>query len=56
MAQYSILGQEVLNGDEGCYLLPLSDKMPSAIAALLEGKNIVKELYVKGRLYNIVVK
>jgi leucyl-tRNA synthetase len=26
------------------------------IAALLEGKNIVKELYVKGRLYNIVVK
>ena len=36
MAQYSILGQEVLNGDEGCYLLPLSDKMPSAIAALLE--------------------
>ena len=27
-----------------------------AIAALLEGKNIVKELYVKGRLYNIVVK
>ena len=27
-----------------------------AIATLLEGKNIVKELYVKGRLYNIVVK
>ncbi len=27
-----------------------------AIAALLDGKNIVKELYVKGRLYNIVVK
>ncbi len=26
------------------------------IAALLDGKNIVKELYVKGRLYNIVVK
>ena len=28
----------------------------ATIAALLEGKNIVKELYVKGRLYNIVVK
>lgn len=28
----------------------------AAIAALTDGKNIVKELYVKGRLYNIVVK
>lgn len=36
MAQYSLLGHEVLNGDEGCYLLPLSDRIPSAIAALLE--------------------
>lgn len=28
----------------------------AAVAALTDGKNIVKELYVRGRLYNIVVK
>ena len=49
MAQYSILGQEVLNGDEGCYLLPLSDKMPSAIAALLEPWTCVFAAYHIGR-------
>ena len=26
------------------------------VAALTDGKNIVKELYVKGRLYNMVIK
>ncbi len=31
-------------------------KGDAAIAAAIEGKNIVKELYVKGRLVNIVVK
>ena len=31
-------------------------KKDSAIAAAIEGKNVVKELYVKGRLVNIVVK
>ena len=36
MAQYSVINQKVLNGDEGCYLLPISDSMPSAVAALLE--------------------
>ncbi len=36
MAQYSILDQRVLNGDEGCYLLPLADHVPAAIAALIE--------------------
>ncbi|MFA5206455.1 MAG: alcohol dehydrogenase catalytic domain-containing protein, partial [Lentisphaeria bacterium] len=36
MAQYSILDQRVLNGDEGCYLLPLADQVPAAIAALIE--------------------
>jgi len=35
--------------------IELAKKDP-AIAAAIEGKNIVKELYVKGRLVNIVVK
>lgn len=36
MAQYSIIDQKVLNGDEGCYLLPIADSIPSAAAALFE--------------------
>ena len=36
MAQYSIINQKVLNGDEGCYLLPIADSIPSAAAALFE--------------------
>jgi len=36
MAQYSKIDQRVLNGDEGCYLLPLKDETPSALAALIE--------------------
>ena len=36
MAQYSRIDQRVLNGDEGCYLLPLEDATPSALAALIE--------------------
>ena len=36
MAEYSILDQRVLDGDEGCYLLPLEDETPAAIAALIE--------------------
>ena len=35
--------------------IELAKKDP-AIAAAIEGKNVVKELYVKGRLVNIVVK
>ena len=35
--------------------IDLAKKDP-AIAAAIEGKNVVKELYVKGRLVNIVVK
>ncbi|HAB62212.1 MAG TPA: hypothetical protein DCE48_16225, partial [Lachnospiraceae bacterium] len=27
-----------------------------SVKAAVEGKNIVKEIYVKGRIYNIVVK
>lgn len=36
MAQYSLIDQRVLNGDEGCYLLPLADHVPAAVAALIE--------------------
>ena len=36
MAQYSKIDQRVLNGDEGCYLLPIKDTTPSALAALIE--------------------
>ena len=46
MAQYSVLDQRVLNGDEGCYLLPISDSMPSAVAALLEPWTCVQASYM----------
>ena len=46
MAQYSILDQRVLNGDEGCYLLPLQDSTPNAVAALLEPWTCVKASYM----------
>jgi len=36
MAQYSLIDQRVLNGDEGCYLLPISERVPAAVAALIE--------------------
>jgi threonine dehydrogenase-like Zn-dependent dehydrogenase len=36
MAEYSRIDQRVLNGDEGCYLLPLADSTPAGIAALVE--------------------
>jgi threonine dehydrogenase-like Zn-dependent dehydrogenase len=36
MAQYSRIDQRVLNGDEGCYLLPIAPETPAAIAALIE--------------------
>lgn len=40
---------------EAAEAIELAKKDP-AIAAAIEGKNVVKELYVKGRLVNIVVK
>ena len=46
MAQYSILDQRVLNGDEGCYLLPLRDDTPSAVAALMEPWTCVQASYM----------
>jgi threonine dehydrogenase-like Zn-dependent dehydrogenase len=36
MAQYSVMTEPVLNGDDGCYLLPVSDKISAAEAALIE--------------------
>lgn len=36
MAQYSKLDQRVLNGDEGCYLLPIKNETPAGLAALIE--------------------
>ncbi|MCK5845161.1 MAG: zinc-binding dehydrogenase, partial [Victivallales bacterium] len=32
----SVIDQRVLNGDEGCYLLPLVDETPVGLAALIE--------------------
>jgi len=36
MAQYSVMTEPVIEGDEGCYLLPISDKLAAAEAALIE--------------------
>lgn len=46
MAQYSVIGEKVLNGDEGCYLLPIADSTPSAIAALFEPWTCVLASYL----------
>ncbi len=46
MAQYSVLDQRVLNGDEGSYLLPIEDTTPAAIAALMEPWTCVKASYM----------
>ena len=34
----------------------VKEKVHEAVNNLLEGKNIVKEIYVKNKIYNIVVK
>ncbi len=46
MSQYSVLDQRVLNGDEGCYLLPVKDDTPSAVAALMEPWTCVQASYM----------
>ncbi|OGV34583.1 MAG: hypothetical protein A2020_11470 [Lentisphaerae bacterium GWF2_45_14] len=46
MAQYSKIDQRILNGDEGCYLLPIADDTPSAVAALMEPWTCVKASYM----------
>ena len=39
-------------GSEMC----IRDRADPAVAAALEGKQLVKEIYVKGRLVNLAVK
>lgn len=46
MAQYSVIDQRILNGDEGCYLLPISESTPAAVAALMEPWTCVKASYM----------
>ena len=46
MSQYSLIDQRVLNGDEGCYLLPVNEDTPSAIAALMEPWTCVQASYM----------
>ncbi len=46
MAEYSVIDQRVLNGDEGCYLLPLDADTPAAIAALMEPWTCVQAAYM----------
>ena len=46
MAQYSLIDQRVLSGDEGCYLLPLSESVPAAAAALIEPWTCVLASYM----------
>ncbi len=36
LSQYNLVGEEILNGDEGCYLLPLAPHMGYAQGALTE--------------------
>ncbi|MFO7697116.1 MAG: alcohol dehydrogenase catalytic domain-containing protein [Anaerolineae bacterium] len=36
LSQYNLVGEEVLNGDEGCYLLPMADETGYAQGALTE--------------------
>ena len=34
----------------------VKEKVHEAISGKLDGKNIVKEIYVKNKIYNVVVK
>jgi len=36
MAQYSVMTEPILNGDDGCYLLKITDKLTVSEAALIE--------------------
>ncbi len=45
MQQYGIVGEEVLNGDEGSYLIPVSSKTGYAEAALVEPWTCVVAAY-----------
>ena len=45
LAQYVVLGREVLDGDEGCYLVPLPDEVGSVEGALVEPWTCVVAAY-----------
>ena len=36
LSQYNVVGEEILDGDEGCYLLPVQPETGYAQAALTE--------------------
>ncbi len=44
-SQYQVIGPEILDGDEGCYLLPVSDRVSHAQAALCEPWACVEASY-----------
>ncbi len=46
MSQYGLIGPEVLEGDEGCYLLPIQDAVGYAAAALVEPWACVEAAYL----------
>jgi len=45
LAEYVVLGKEVLDGDEGCYLVPLPDQVGAVEAALIEPWTCVVAAY-----------
>jgi L-sorbose 1-phosphate reductase len=45
MSQYGVIGPEVLEGDEGCYLLPIAEKTGDVEAALVEPWACVEAAY-----------
>jgi threonine dehydrogenase-like Zn-dependent dehydrogenase len=45
MAEYGVIGREVLDGDEGCYLLPIAPTLGDAEAALAEPWACVEAAY-----------
>lgn len=45
MSQYGLIGPEVLQGDEGCYLLPIADSTGYVEAALVEPWACVEAAY-----------
>jgi threonine dehydrogenase-like Zn-dependent dehydrogenase len=53
MTQYGIIGKEILEGDEGCYLLPIQDEDGYVEAALVEPWACVVASYSQQRRQHI---
>ena len=45
LSQYNVVGEEVLNGDDGCYLLPIHEDLSYAAVALTEPWACVEQAY-----------